>query len=246
MREMMVCLNGPRQFGEHPQLPLTPEEIGRAAAAAVSAGAEAVHVHPRCRHGEESLAGRDIGAAMTAVRAEAPGTPVGVSTGIWIVEGRVEARQAAVAAWARLDPDARPDFASVNVGEPGFADLVDVLHSADIDVEAGVWTPHDADTLGTCRVHRVLVEIVTGPAATAVERADAVIGRLDKAGSTAPRLLHGEDEACWPLIEHAGRLGVPTRIGLEDTVFDDRGQLAWDNADLVRRALRVWREAGTG
>jgi hypothetical protein len=33
-----------------------------------------------------------------------------------------------------------------------------------------------------------------------------------------PRLLHGEDSACWPLIAHAGRLKLPTRVGLEDTL----------------------------
>jgi uncharacterized protein (DUF849 family) len=140
-----------------------------------------------------------------------------------------------------LPPRARPDFASVNVGEPGFEELVQVLRDADIEVEAGVWTPEGAEVLGARTVHRVLVEIVTGPASNAAARADEILQRLDEVGSTSPRLLHGEEEACWPLIEHAGRLGLPTRIGLEDTLVDETGRPAHDNAALVMRAIEVWR-----
>ena len=82
---------------------------------------------------------------------------------------------------------------------------------------------------------------MTGPAATAVGRANEVIRRLDEVGSKAPRLLHGEDEACWPLVSYAARLGLPTRIGLEDTLVDEHGAPAQDNADLVRRAVEMWR-----
>jgi uncharacterized protein (DUF849 family) len=243
VREMKACLNGARRLGEHPDLPLTAVELGQAAVAAVAAGAEALHVHPRDRHRDESLATPDIGAAVAAVRAVALGTPVGVSTGMWIVQGDVERRRLAVSAWAQLPVHTRPDFASVNVGEPGFGELADVLEHAGIAVEAGVWLPEHADILGQRPVHRVLVEIMTGPAATAVERATEIMRRLDEAGSTAPRLLHGEGEACWPLVSYAGRLGLPTRIGLEDTLVDERGAPARSNADLVRRALLVWRGA---
>lgn len=240
---MKACLNGARRPADHPSLPLTAEEIGRAAAAAVAAGAEALHIHPRDRDRNESLAAPDIGAAVAAARDAAPDTPVGVSTGIWIVQGNVELRRRAVSDWAQLPVDSRPDFASVNVGEPGFDELADVLENAGIAVEAGVWSPEHADLLGQRPVLRVLVEIVTGPAATAVGRANEVIRRLDEVGSTAPRLLHGEDEACWPLVSYAARLGLPTRIGLEDTLVDEHGAPAENNADLVRRALEIWRAA---
>jgi uncharacterized protein (DUF849 family) len=57
---------------------------------------------------------------------------------------------------------------------------------------------------------------------------------------TEPRLLHGEDSACWPLIAHAGRLKVPTRVGLEDTLVGPDGEPVAGNADLVALALRMW------
>jgi hypothetical protein len=77
------------------------------------------------------------------------------------------------------------------------------------------------------------------PAVRAVAAADAILARLDAAGVRAPRLLHGEEEACWPLVAHAGRLGLPTRIGLEDTLVAPDGFPAADNAALVRAALTL-------
>jgi uncharacterized protein (DUF849 family) len=44
-------------------------------------------------------------------------------------------------------------------------------------------------------------------------------------------------------VAHAGRLGLPTRIGLEDTTVGPAGEPVTDNADLVRRALTVWTAA---
>jgi uncharacterized protein (DUF849 family) len=244
VRALKACLNGARRPGEHPGLPLTPEELAGESAEVVAAGAEALHLHPRDHQGEESLAADAVSAAGAAVRAVPPGTALGVSTGLWIVRGDVELRRRTVSSWAALPEESRPDFASVNVGEPGFTDLADLLENAGIAVEAGVWSPEDAESLGTRPVHRALVEIIGGPAGSAVQRAQAVIERLDAVGSTAPRLLHGEEAACWPLVAHAGRLGLPTRIGLEDTLVDELGDPARDNADLVRRALRLWRASG--
>ena len=239
IRQLKACLNGGRARGAHPAVPVTPAELARAAALAVAAGAEAVHVHPRGPDGAESLDPADIGAAVAAVRAACPGTPVGVSTGLWITGGDVARRHARVAGWADLPPGHRPGFASVNVGEDGFAALAAVLAGAGIGVEAGVWSPGDVARLGGVPVDRILIEILQTPAADAVAAADRILARLDEAGLTAPRLLHGEEEACWPLVAHAGRLGLPTRIGLEDTLVTDDGRPAADNAELVRRALAL-------
>ena len=50
-------------------------------------------------------------------------------------------------------------------------------------------------------------------------------------------LLHGEDEGAWPVLRLAGRLGLATRVGLEDTLFLPEGQPALSNAQLVAEAL---------
>lgn len=69
-----------------PPYPVTPAEPAAEAAAAVSARAEAVHLHARGGDGTESVLAGDVGAAA-AVRSACPGTPVGVSTGLWIIGG---------------------------------------------------------------------------------------------------------------------------------------------------------------
>jgi uncharacterized protein (DUF849 family) len=239
-----ACLNGGRAADSLPAVPVTPAQLTDAARGAIAAGAEAVHLHPRDRDGRESLEATDIGAAVAAVRAACPGTPVGVSTGLWIAGGDPGRRREQVGWWAELDAAARPDFASVNVGEEGFAELVELLRRAGIGAEAGVWSTADADRVGAVPVDRVLVEIIGGPADDAVAAADAILDRLDAHGITTPRLLHGEDEACWPLIAYAGRRHLPTRIGLEDTLTGPDGAPATDNADLVRRALALWTAHG--
>jgi len=239
---MKVCLNGARSREENPAVPLAPAELAASAAAAVAAGAEAVHLHPRGADGGESLLAADVSAAVAAVRQACPGTPVGVSTGLWITRGDPAARRSAVAAWAGLPEAARPDFASVNLSEPSWAELCGVLASAGIATEAGVWSVADADQLAAAgdavEWLRILIEITDVPAQKAVTAADEVLRRLTDLGVTPPRLLHGEGPGCWPLIAHAGRLGLPTRIGLEDTSVGPDGSAASGNADLVQAALQ--------
>ncbi|WP_238439056.1 3-keto-5-aminohexanoate cleavage protein [Frankia nepalensis] len=241
---MKACLNGSRGRADHPAVPVTPAELAAAAAGSVAAGAEAVHLHPRDHSGAESLAAAHIGPAVRAVRERCPGIPVGVSTGLWITGGDPGARQAAVDSWARLPPAERPDFASVNVSEPGFAAVVESLLAAGIAVEAGVWSVADAEALaasglaGHCA--RLLVEIINAPATDAENAATAVLTRLDDLRVPGPRLLHGEGPATWPLVALAGRLGLPTRIGLEDTLTDPAGRPAADNAALIHAARALW------
>src|ERR1700729_988179 len=119
IQRMKACLNGRRGRDEHPAVPVTPAQLAAAAAGAVAAGAEAIHVHPRDASGRESLLAADVGAAVAAVRQACPGGPVGVTTGLWVPGGPPAARQAAVSGWVALPAAARPDFASVNLGEAG-------------------------------------------------------------------------------------------------------------------------------
>jgi uncharacterized protein (DUF849 family) len=244
---LKVCVNGGRSRDDHPGVPLTPAELAVSAAAAVAAGAEAVHLHARGADGLESLAEADIAAAVTAVHQACPGSPVGVSTGLWITGGDVAARQSAVAGWAALPAARRPDFASVNVSEPGWDGLCRVLAPAGIAAEAGVWSVADADQLASAGREigwlRILVEIPDVPAGTAVAFADEVLHRLDQLNVSAPRLLHGEGRSCWPLIAHAGTLRLPSRVGLEDTTVGPDHRAVGDNAELVELALQTWRRS---
>jgi uncharacterized protein (DUF849 family) len=248
IERIKACLNGRRAPSQHPAVPVTPPQLAVAAGGAVAAGAEAVHVHPRGADGLESLWPADVAAAVAAVRTACPGVPVGVTTGLWAAgdsaEGSAAAarsRQQQVAAWAELDPAERPDFASLNLSEEGWQQLAATLAAATIGVEAGVWSVADADRIAAYQPPggwlRIMVEVSGVGADDAVSHADQILARLATTAAGARPLLHGEDDSCWPLIAHAGRLGLPTRVGLEDVTTGPDGQPVGSNADLVRLAL---------
>ena len=248
VRRIKACLNGRRDRADHPGVPVTAAQVAGAAAAAVSAGAEAVHVHPRDSDGWESLRSSDVGATVAAILAASPGVPVGVTTGLWVTGGDVVARRDDIADWADLLSLQRPDFASVNLSEPGWQELLAILDEAGIAAEAGVWSVADADAVASADADwlRILVEVADAPAMVATERADEILAQLGSAAVSAPILLHGEEGSCWPLVAHAGRLGLATRIGLEDVLTGPQGQQVGDNAELVRLALVEWTVAPSG
>jgi uncharacterized protein (DUF849 family) len=88
---------------------------------------------------------------------------------------------------------------------------------------------------------RILVEIIKVPAGEPVATADEILHRVYELNATVPRLLHGERPACWPLIAHAGVLGLPTRIGLEDTTAGPDASAVSGNAELVQLVLQIWK-----
>src|SRR5690349_9236875 len=229
-----ACINGARTPEAHPNLPVTPEELAAEALAAHRAGAKAVHMHPKIADGTDSLLPEQVDAAVSAVRHSVPGLPLGVTTGFWALPD-VDARMRAVDGWTVL-----PDFASVNWHEPGSEDLARLLLSKGIGVEAGFFHADAAASWAASEVAehcmRVMIELVGDGDVAA---ADDLLSQVMAAQSPAPVLLHGMDESCWPLLEHAGKRGVQARIGMEDTLQMPDGSAAPDNAALVTAALTL-------
>ena len=64
-----ACLNGGTTRQQHPSVPCTPAELAADARDAVSAGAGAIHVHPRDASGDETLEADAVLAAVRAIRA---------------------------------------------------------------------------------------------------------------------------------------------------------------------------------
>ncbi|RKH73600.1 hypothetical protein D7W81_03820 [Corallococcus aberystwythensis] len=241
---LKVCLNGARAAMDHPRVPVTPEALARDAAACHAAGAGAFHVHPRAAHGGESLDAADVGVAVSAIRRACPGVPVGVSTGAWILPD-VTARHARVASWKALSAGTRPDFASVNLSEPGWESIAEALLDAGIGVEAGVWFPEDVPRLmawpRAAECLRILVETQSPQPEAACQEARALVDLLRATGLARPLLVHGSEGGAWAVLGEAVRQGFDTRIGLEDTLVLPDGRHAEDNAALVAAALQTMR-----
>lgn len=240
---IQACLNGATTRAEHPAVPLTPAELAAEARAAAAAGAESVHLHPRDPSGAQTLLPDDVLAAVAAVRS-ATGLPVGVTTGIWTVDGDTARRLSLVGHWTGQD---RPDFASVNVNEPGTDDLADLLTGMGIEIEAGVWTVEDARLLGAStfghRVVRVLLEPVDRSPEGAVATAAEASAELARLGIEAPQVHHGYGLVTWDVLRAAVAMGAGIRVGLEDTTVLPDGSVAAGNGDLVAAAARLARAA---
>jgi uncharacterized protein (DUF849 family) len=229
-----ACINGARTPDQHPNLPVSPEQLAVAAVAAHGAGAKAVHMHPKTAEGIDSLLPEDVDAAVSAVRHAAPGLPLGVTTGFWALPDQ-DARLLAVDGWTVL-----PDFASVNWHEPGADELARLLLSKGLGVEVGIFHAEAAESWAASEMAehcmRVMIEL---PSDADIAAADDLLSQVLAVGSPAPTLLHGFDESCWPLLEHAGKRGVQTRIGMEDTLRLPDGSVAPDNAALVFAAVQL-------
>jgi uncharacterized protein (DUF849 family) len=233
---LKCCVNGVRLPSEHPALPVTAAELARDAAQVVAAGADAFHVHVKDDTGRDTLDPIAVAAALTAIRAAAPGVPVGVTTGAWI-DPDPAARVASIQAWTVV-----PDFASVNWHEQGSHDVAAALLERGVGVEAGLWVldhvePWLASPLRDACM-RVLIELPEGPDPSGVDApADLMLAPVREAtAGRIPILLHGEASYAWPALRHAAALGLQARIGLEDVLTLPDGTPAPDNAALVSAA----------
>jgi uncharacterized protein (DUF849 family) len=240
-----ACLNGGTTRQQHPSVPRTPGELAADAQDAVRAGAGAIHVHPRDASGGETLEPDPVLAAVRAIRSAVPRVPVGVTTGIWAVDGDPARRLELVSGWAGRD---RPDFASINLSEPGADPLAKVLAGLEIAVEAGVWASDDAERLAASAFGRDVIRILIEPRDEAPEAAVATAAQaeetLARRGLQAPRVHHGYGIATWQVIRAALLMGRDIRVGLEDTVVLPDGTTATGNGELVAAAARLATEAG--
>jgi uncharacterized protein (DUF849 family) len=232
---LQACLNGQRPRADHPAVPLTPEELAADARRAVAAGAAELHVHPRAAGGRDTSEPGAASAAVRAIRAACPGVPLGLTTGLWTTDGDAERRHANVEGWEDL-----PDYVSVNLFEPGSAELCELLARRGVGIEAGVWKLADAELLlerGLAPL-RVLVEPSDGGAEDPVAAAAEIDELLVAGGLDAPQLHHGSGADAWEVLDAALARGRDVRIGLEDTLWMPDGSVARDNAGLVAEAAR--------
>jgi uncharacterized protein (DUF849 family) len=229
MTLLQACLNGNRPRADHPAVPITPAELAEAARNSVAAGAAEVHAHPRGQDESDTVEPDPVAAAVRAIRAACPNTPLGLTTGLWTTNGDAELRHAHVAAWEEL-----PDYASANASEAGFADLCALLAEHGVRIEVGVWSREGADVLIASGIEPMRVLVETNDLDAAAEIGAA----LEAGGVSAPQLHHGAHTGAWPALDAAIVRGRDIRIGLEDTTQLPDGSQARDNAELVAEAAR--------
>ena len=231
---------------QQPALPLTPQEIGIAAAECAQAGASIVHVHGRLADGAPTQ-DKEVYRQIIAEVKQRCDVIVQVSTG-----GAV-----GMTPQERLAPvSLKPEMATLSMGSVNFGGDVFLNTPADMEVFAreiranGVKAEleiFDSGMLATAK--RWLAKgLLDAPA-----HFDLVLGIPGAMPGTAQALMYllGElpEGATWtvagigaaqlPLAVQAIVLGGHVRVGFEDNVYYRKGELASSNAQLVARIARL-------
>ncbi|MDX1528233.1 MAG: 3-keto-5-aminohexanoate cleavage protein [Gammaproteobacteria bacterium] len=259
-----------QNFHNHPNFPVTPEQIADACLEARAAGAAVVHIHVRdpktgAASGDPALyrevvervrdSGSDVLINLTTGEGgrfapdESDPTRGGPGTTLRRPESRV-----------RHVLELRPDICSLDVGTANFGENVFMNTPGHLRVmaeaikSAGVKPEMEVFELGHIRfAHRLIDEgLIESPpmfqiclgiawAAPATPEVMTVMRNLLPEG--AVWAAFGISRWEFPMVAQAVTLGGHVRVGLEDNLYLAKGEHA-TNGTLVEKAVRIIREVG--
>lgn len=238
----------------NPNLPETPEEIGRAAAAAEEAGASVVHLHARRPNGERSFATERFAEIDDAVQRYADTVIIQHSTGG--TGAPAEKRHLPL----RTDPS--PEMASLDMGPLNRYDhltsentraMVDALYEEMVErgikPELEVFNDGHLNEVHSLLERQELAEpvyatLIFGGGTLTRPRPRNLLNAIDNLPDCAHFNTLGFGPHQLPFATMGILFGGHVRVGLEDNVYYQRGELAESNAQLVERVARVADELG--
>jgi 3-keto-5-aminohexanoate cleavage enzyme len=250
-----VAPTGPLTTREqHPQLPLTPEEIGIAVAEAAEAGAAVAHIHARDEAGEPTADPGVYAAIAAEIRARCDivvqastgvGLTVPPSERLEILRGdEVDVRM------ATLNPASMTFGTGTFENPPWFVEAL-----ARRMLERGIRPELELYDLGHVGLCLDLVKQGLVPEPLQFSFVMGVRGGMPGDPALLPLLRSMiPADAVWqaigigrtqlPLSFAALSLGGNLRVGFEDNVYFRRGALAQSNAQFVERAVMLIHAAG--
>lgn len=238
----------------NPNLPVTPKEQARDAAACVKAGAAVIHLHVRDTEGKPSQSLENFKESIEAIRKACKPVPIiQISTG-----GAVgEAMEKRIAPIVNL----RPEMASLNINSMNFGDDIFLNHPKDVEKLAGhiyehnvipeleVYDGGDIELAQRMQKKGILrtpihYQFVLGvPGGLSGESAN-LIHMIRLIGPEDSWAVAGIGRYETPLAVMAVVMGGFVRVGFEDNVYYLKGELAKSNAQLVERVARIAKEVG--
>lgn len=257
--------------GQTPHLPITPEQISDACLEAAEAGAAAVHIHVRDPEtGAPSMDVELYGRVVESLRRHRPELVINLTTGPGgrFVPDEDEPRLAGPGT-SLLRPERRvehiaalrPDVCSLDLNTMNSGEQVvmntprNVRRMAAVIRAHGVVPELECFDTGDLVLAQALIEDGTllGPGLyTFVMGVRYALPFTPGALALARSLIPAD--ASWsafavgrhafPAVAQAHLLGGNVRIGLEDTIYLDKGVLARSNAELVRKARRIVEDLG--
>lgn len=238
---------------QQPALPISPEEIGIAAAECAAAGASIVHVHARNPDGSPTQ-DKEVYRQIIAEVKKRCDVIVQVSMG-----GAV-----GMTPQERLAPvSLKPEMATLSMGSVNFGGDVFINHPADIEAFAremqvqGVKTEleiFDTGMLATAKrwLSKGLlsspahIDLVLGVPGGMAGTPQTLMYLLSELPADATWTVTGIGPAQLPMAALCIMLGGHVRVGLEDNIYYRKGELAVSNAQLVERVVRIARELERG
>jgi 3-keto-5-aminohexanoate cleavage enzyme len=238
----------------NPNLPETPEEIGRAAAAAEDAGAAVVHVHARKPNGERSLDTGRFQEIDDAIREHADDVVIQHSTGGTGAPDEVRHQP------LRTSPP--PEMASLDMGPLNryahltsentralVDSLYDEMQERDIKPELEVFNDGHLNEVNQFLERRDLAEpvyatLIFGGGTLSQPRPRNFLNSIANLPDSTTFNTLGFGQHQLPFATMAVLFGGHVRVGLEDNVYYERGELAESNAQLVGRVVGLAEELG--
>jgi uncharacterized protein (DUF849 family) len=255
---------------QHPGLPRTPEEIGRAAVEAARAGAAIAHIHVRYADGRPSMELQHYRAVVDYIRGSGVDLIINLTTGPGgrFVPSDDEPKLAA-AGTTLVRPELRvehvvalkPEICSLDLNTMWFGSAVvintpaNVAKMAKMIAAAGTRPELEVFDSGDIHLaHQLIADGVLKPPALF----QIVMGVRYGFSPTPQTLAYavsllppGSDWAAFgigrmsfPMVAQSYLLGGHVRVGLEDNIYLNKGELAPSNAALVEKAVRIVTDLG--
>ncbi|MGD9938678.1 MAG: 3-keto-5-aminohexanoate cleavage protein [Clostridia bacterium] len=247
-----ACTGAETSKDLQPALPITPEEVARAAEECRAAGAAILHLHVRDDEGHPTQSVERFRQAIELVRRKTD-IIVEITTGGAVGDTAEERLRPVIA----LEPEmASLDCGTVNFGDEYIVNTLPVMrefaaefrkHKVRATLECfdlgHVYASHYLIKEGLIEApyHYGFVLNVPGAVPYSVENLTAFMKALPQG---ADFTVMGIGRSSLPAQYGALANGGWIRVGFEDNVYYSKGVLARNNAELVERAARISHEAG--
>jgi uncharacterized protein (DUF849 family) len=273
MKRILTCAitGASPSIGKHPAIPITPKQIADSASDAAKAGAAVVHIHVRePATGTPSMEFelyrevvgriRDSNVEVLINLTTGPGARLYINQDDPMVPGpgtRMCTAEVRVRHVLELKPEiCSLDLANMWFGEAAFLNAPQIVtEMAELVQAAGVLPEIEVFDSGDIHLARHLLErgvlkppgffqIVLGVRYGASATPEAMLYMRNLLPPLARWSAFGISSQQFPMLAQAVLLGGNLRVGLEDTLYLDRGVIAPSNAALVEKAVGIMRSLG--
>jgi 3-keto-5-aminohexanoate cleavage enzyme len=248
-----VAPNGAyKQRPDHPALPMTTSELGQTAKLCLDAGAAMIHMHIRDAEGRHSLDVQGYRDAQQAVKAA-----VGDEMIIQVTSeaARVYKAPEQIAMVTALKPEAVSvglrEVDQPEIGEAGLAQFFGWLAKERVMTQVIVYDVADLQRWQALRAQGVIPD---APWSLLFVLGRYSVGQTSEAKDLLPFVMAHTGNEPWSMCafgagEHAcattaAALGGHVRVGFENNLLLNNGQVAPDNAALVRQVADSARVLG--